>query len=223
MSNETRARSKTLQQDGHEARSPTASLLVVRPALPGYKDYIASTDSHPKDPERQRVVRLEARWQLARSYDGLRLVSRHDRRTVRGYEALLRVTLAYSTIDQFQEACGPSLAYIEDQDLAGRLRNSLDIEAIRENEKTSRMKRGGAFDDIATTKDVAVFARALRHMFTHGSGTPWGVDAKTKDAIAALTELSERLLVEVEQGFKAWVDARLVAQRGKELEIPVQA
>lgn len=54
-----------------------------------------------------------------------------------------------------------------------------------------------------------VFAKALRHMFTHGSGTPWGVDAKTKLAIAALDELSERLLAEVEGAFESWVEKRL--------------
>lgn len=121
----------------------TPTPIARQSLLPGYNDYIASTNSDRKGAERQRVVRLWARWRLAGSYDGLRLQIGHDPRTVRGYEALLRVTLAYSTVDQFETACGLRLQRVQDQNLADKLRDCLDVDAIRQNEKTSRMGGGG--------------------------------------------------------------------------------
>lgn len=187
--------------------------------LAGYREYLLQTGSDPKADERQKVVRFRSRFRLARDFEGLRLHGSHDRRTVRGYEALLRVTLAFSALDQLHSVTGTGVGTIRDRAIADELRSTLDLNSISENEKTSRMRGVGAFDDLHSTDDVAVFARALRHMFAHGSGTPWGVDATNTAAVAALGRLSERLLTEGERRFDEWFrNSDAVASQASDLE-----
>lgn len=120
------------------------------------------------------------------------------------------MSLAYSAVDQFETACGvKALRRIRDQALADELRTVLEVHAVIGNEQTSGMKSRGKFKDIDTTDDIRVFAYALRNMFVHGSGTPWGVGANRKRALSALDQLSEVLLGEVEREFAAWATNRV--------------
>ena len=180
--------------------------------LSGYAAFISHTNSNKKGEERQKVVRFAARWELAKGFDRIEMDSDRERRTTRGYSALLRVSLAYSALDQFEVACGvKKLRHIRDSALADELRAVLEMHAVIGNEQTTGMKNGGRFKDIDTTDDVRVFAFALRNMFVHGSGTPWGVGASSQRAIRALDRLSACLLGEVEREFEAWAAARVLA------------
>lgn len=180
--------------------------------LPGYASYIAFSNTDKKGEERQKVVRFAARWQLARAFDRIVVDGDRDRRTTLGYSALLRLALAFSVVDQFEAACGvDTLRRMRDRALADELRAVLEMHAVIGNERTSGMKSRGRFADIDTTDDIRVFAYALRNMFVHGSGTPWGVGANRKRALRALDRLSEVLLGEVEREFEAWAAIRVRA------------
>lgn len=190
-------------------------MRASRRELPGFADYIHHTNLDKKGEERQKVVRLEARWQLARGFDRIHMDSEREKRTTPGYSALLRVSLAYSTVDQFEAASGvKSLAAIRDMNLANELRTVLELHAVIGNERTTGMGRNGSFEEIDTTDDVRVFAYALRNMFFHGSGTPWGVGVKNKRAIGALDRLSIVLLDAMEREFATWVHSRVGERSG---------
>lgn len=184
-------------------------MAASRRTLSGYASYMAHTNSDKKGDERQSVVRFEARWQLAKGFDHIAMEGEREKRTTSGYSALLRVTLAYSAVDQFEVACGvTSLRRICDRALADELRSVLKIHAVTGNEQTSGMRDRGRFRDIDATDDVRVFAYAFRNMFVHGSATPWGVGATTKPARLALNSLSECLLGAAEREFEAWAKLR---------------
>lgn len=180
--------------------------------LPGYADYIKATASDPKCTERQRVTRFQARRAFARDFESLTLSGKHDSRTITGYEALLRVTLSYSAVDQLIHII-PSLRGkpLQDMDLAESLREVLDLDSIRSDENTSRTD----FSGMHSTDDILFFGRVLRHMFAHGSGTPWGVKVQTARGVKVLNDLSTRMLKEADRQFEDWATQRC-ADLGKQ-------
>lgn len=173
--------------------------------LPGYEDFIKATATDPKCAERQRVTRFHARRVFARDFESLTLSGKHDSRTITGYEALLRVTLSYSAVDQLIHII-PALRGkpLQDMDLAESLREVLDLESISSDENTSRTN----FSEMHSTDDIFFFGRVLRHMFAHGSGTPWGVKVQTTRGVKILNDLSTRMLEEADRQFEAWARER---------------
>lgn len=180
--------------------------------LPGYADYIKATASDPKCAERQRVTRFHARRTFARDFESLTLSGKRDSRTIAGYEALLRVTLSYSAVDQLIHII-PALRGkpLQDMDLAESLREVLDLDSISSDENTSRT----SFSGMHSTDDILFFGRVLRHMFAHGSATPWGVKVQTARGVRVLNELSTRMLEEADRQFEDWAMQRC-ADLGKQ-------
>ena len=98
-----------------------------------------------------------------------------------------RVSLAFSTVDQFEVASGvKSLLEIRDTALVDDLGSVLEMHAVIGSEQTAKIDARGRFKDIDTTDQVRVVAYALRNRFFHESGTPWGADATNKLALQAL-------------------------------------
>jgi len=152
------------------------------------------------------------------NFDGINLKGSHDSRTVRGYSALLKVTLAYSTFDQLARLLETKPNWpIPDTSLADNLRQRLDLNSIKSDENTSKT----SFTDIETTDDVTRFAAAIRHMFAHGSGTPWGSTKDlTSQTIVHLEELATALLTETENRFDFWVKDKIASAALKESATP---
>lgn len=192
----------------HDHRIGAAPVEVpMRYQLPGYADYMKATASNPTCSERQRVTRFHARRVFARDFESLTLSGKHDSRTITGYEALLRVTLSYSAVDQLINII-PALRdkQLQDMDLAESLREVLDLDSISSDENTSRTN----FSEMHSTDDILFFGRVLRHMFAHGSGTPWGVKVQTARGVKVLNDLSTRMLEEADRQFEDWATQRCV-------------
>lgn len=188
------------------------STTATVPKLPGWDRYCremkAAGDRAFTDGP---ATRFHSRWRLAVSFRGLSLDGYGDARTQTGNDTLFRLLLAYSVVDQLHEV-DPALAQavnvVQDRALADSLRATLRLGAVVDNEKVSRMKARGQFDDVLTTDNVIVFARALRHIAAHGSATPWGLGVKTKAAYLAVDALSELIIVEAQDAFLRFVKSR---------------
>jgi hypothetical protein len=96
-------------------------------------------------------------------------------------------------------------------DLAESLREVLDLDSISSDENTSRTN----FSEMHSTDDILFFGRVLRHMFAHGSATPWGVKVQTARGVRVLNELSTRMLEEADRQFEDWAMQRC-ADLGKQ-------
>lgn len=184
-------------------------MTTTSPSPPGFDRFSEQTQGLVTPAPYGPMYRFNARWRIARSYRGLLLEGYRDERTVQGYESLLRLWLAYSTVDQLDSVIGRKwLTTLPDADLASKLR-TLRIDSLVTNEKVSGMRKQGALDAIHTTDDLLVFAAALRHAVVHGSGTSAGLGLSKPQARKAVDELSERLLLAAEEAYERWIDEML--------------
>jgi hypothetical protein len=182
------------------------------PELPGWRKYCREMKAvGDKTFLDGPPTRFHSRWRLAASFRGLNLDGYGDARTRTGNDTLFRLLLAYSVVDQLHEidpALSKAVRVVRDRALADSLRAVLRVDAVIDNEKVSRLKAQRHFDDVHTTDDVMVFARALRHIAAHGSATPWGLGVKTKAACLTVDALSETLIREAEGAFLQFVQSR---------------
>ena len=165
---------------------------------------------------RRQLNRFYARYRLATHFEAVHAHG-YSEKSLRGYTAGLRLLAAYSAAELFGEAIGSNVTSwkIPDSDLSAALRRVMLRPSADSNglfaQKGLREKLQLFMDgDI----DVRIPATALRVMVAHGTFTPTGTDSLTKAGADALQRLSDALLKECEQRFRAWLHERL-KQQGK--------
>ena len=188
--------------------------LAPNRVLEYWSDYEAFSKQVQDDPAYRRIfeiaTRFHSRWLLVTRFQGLNAPG-YSEISIQGYNALFRVMLAYSVIDEFRATtgCKNTINSILDRELANKLRANLSIERITSNEKTTRTN----FQDINETSDVLKFATALRHMASHGSGTAYGVIKYRDSGWQVMNDLADKLLDEVEQAFVHWAHLQITTYR----------
>ena len=165
-----------------------------------------------EDGQYEHFGRFAARWHLASNLRGIQLEGA-GKRTQEGYLAGLRVALAYSALEHLLDHSiekrrgAVNGLRIPDAKLAHRLRRELKTARILTSENISdqNIRRKLGSWESGQDPDVLIVARALRHMFAHGSFTPYGLDITRKAAREALEDLAALVRHEAQSRFGDWL------------------
>lgn len=156
--------------------------------------------------------RFASRWSLAANLKSI-LLEGSDPRTQRGYLAGMRVALSYSALEHLlnhsihRDGKGINKVQIPNPALADALRQQLKTYRVKQSETVSdpAIRKKLADWESGAEADVLIVARALRHMFAHGSFTPYGVGVITESSRQALQDLSMAVRLDAESRFIHWL------------------
>jgi len=167
------------------------------------------------------VNRFRARYRLARAFQGVSLDG-YSEATVRGYSSLMRMSLAWSALESLLLAMRISkhdlgnLARKHDfTNLLSELRNVPDANKFFRFVKVRLENKSQAaeverFIDGRSCNGVTL-AKAVRHIFLHGTLTPGARQVSPEVAPEVCDRLSQMLLMVMDDEFSEKADELLVA------------
>jgi hypothetical protein len=164
-------------------------------------EYCADCKRKSQDIDAKWAV-FAARFRVAGNFGGGVWFGMNER-TTRGYDAAIRLLLAYSALEA---ACSASRLKVHHVRLEGeylsecRRKVRLNFSPLADEEFALRRALQSAYlknrlDDFFEKKsdDLMPFATAVRHLFAHGIWTPKGSNALTKQAVDAIDWISHGL------------------------------
>ncbi len=160
-----------------------------------------------------RLTRVNARYRLAKSFDGV-LLDKYSDDSVQGYSALMKVFLIYSAFEGYMELISKDTkkckigSEIIDANEAKRI--SADI--LELDKKKTFYKFVSSFSNKYIEEDLENFYQgkghnlvcllsSTRHIFVHGHLTPHANRTSPKKVIKICTLLSDFFLKQMEKDF----------------------
>jgi hypothetical protein len=166
-----------------------------------WREYCSMCKSENQVPDTNWAI-FAGRFRMAGNFGGGTWFSMGER-SVRGYDAAIRLLLSYSAFEAACAAAGtrPTNIKLEDpylKDCRRKVRTSFksfseeDFPLRNALSKNSLKKK---IDDFFSgdSEDLLPFASAIRHLFAHGVWTPKGSQALSKQATEGLDEISHAL------------------------------
>jgi hypothetical protein len=161
---------------------------------------------------RSNFNRFRVRFVLATRFEGLRLQGYQDT-TTQGYSAGFQLLLSYSAAELLGKATGHTITdwQVSNPALAVRLRRVLRQPAERMDDllTSHKLKENLQCFQQAGNDNVRIAATVLRVMVAHGTFTPTGTDALTKNGAQTIQCLSDVLLQTCNERFVEWLTERL--------------
>ena len=156
-----------------------------------YKQFKAITDLYKHSENKLLFGRFVYRYRLARSFDGI--IADGIGRTLTGYNAILKVFLAYTAYEQLLKGASGLHVYqlgsiktnrVVDLELASRLRmNKKLIDSLINYSTDSKLVGELVAFRKEASDDITCVAYAIRNIFAHGDLTA------TSTALAATDEV----------------------------------
>lgn len=167
-----------------------------------FKQFKSTSNLRSHNKNKKLLARFVYRYRLAKSFT--EIVAKDIGRTIKGYNAILKVFLTYTAYEQLLKgAYGLRIFGLDSLDrnrivdihLAERLRNNKQlIDFLIEYSTDSILIRQLVAFRKSKNNDVVCVAYAIRNVFAHGelTATPIGVALKTQRT--ALEDLADFLL-----------------------------
>jgi hypothetical protein len=179
-----------------------------------YKQFKAITDLYKHSENKLLLGRFVYRYRLAKSFN--EIVAEGIGRTLTGYNAILKVFLAYTAYEQLLKAASGLHVYqlgtlkenrVVDQELARRLRNNKKLIDSLINYSTDSELIGQlvAFRK-AVSDDIVCVAYAIRNVFAHGDLTATSIGLALKAQRTTLLDLADFFLNYCNDNFTKCVD-----------------
>ncbi len=172
------------------------------------------------DKQYTQFSRVHARLQIAKRFDGIRLID-VGKETERGYSTAMAIFLAYSAMEALANAIGQQANQWEltDQQLALKLNKllaELDLshpnptEAIGWLLSNNHLIRQLQGFQAGEHHNVLLIARTLRHMVAHGSFTTHGLKMFTKRECDGVDQLRQLIFKVCDERLRTWLDEQLL-------------
>ena len=167
-----------------------------------FKQFKATVNLRSHSENKKLLARFDYRYRLAKSFT--EIIAKDIGRTIKGYNAILKVFLTYTAYEQLLKASNGLRVYgldsidrnrIADIELAERLRNNKQLIDFLIEYSTDSILIGQL---VAFRKnknnDIVCVAYAIRNVFAHGelTATPIGIALKTERT--TLIDLADFLL-----------------------------
>ena len=167
-----------------------------------FKQFKATVNLRLHNENKKLLARFVYRYRLAKSFTGL--VAKDIGRTIKGYNAILKVFLTYTAYEQLLKASNGLSVYgldgiaknrIVDIELAERLRKNKQLIDFLVEYSTDSVLIGQlvAFRKNANN-DIVCVAYAVRNVFAHGELTATPIGIALKDERTTLLDLADFLL-----------------------------
>ena len=167
-----------------------------------FKQFKATVNLRLHNENKKLLARFVYRYRLAKSFTGI--VAKDIGRTIKGYNAILKVFLTYTAYEQLLKASNGLSVYgldgiaknrIVDIELAERLRKNKQLIDFLVEYSTDSVLIGQlvAFRKNANN-DIVCVAYAVRNVFAHGELTATPIGIALKDERTTLLDLADFLL-----------------------------
>jgi hypothetical protein len=176
---------------------------VKNKSLPSsFKQFKATVNLRLHNENKKLLARFVYRYRLAKSFTGI--IAKDIGRTIKGYNAILKVFLTYTAYEQLLKASNGLSVYgldgiaknrIVDIELAERLRKNKQLIDFLVEYSTDSVLIGQlvAFRKNANN-DIVCVAYAVRNVFAHGELTATPIGIALKDERTTLLDLADFLL-----------------------------
>lgn len=166
------------------------------------------------------LSRFAARYRMARDLDTITFRTLSSS-TGSGYGVLLQVGLAYSALEALETAietpnrkgATQRETFVAAPEVLRRIRGprmsrfrALLVTPVHSREKSLCSRVAAAIEDPADD-NARPIAEKVRHLFFHGVMTVHGTGLTTKTTQAVMHDLSEALIIAVDDRFSGWVEA----------------
>jgi len=168
-----------------------------------YKAYLAVKNAITNDNVKRRLHRFCYRYRLALAFEGINEGGQLGRSKA-GYEAGMKVFLAYTALEEIYEAIkildrnlvDRQLAVKSNIDIANKIRRNsrLKLLLLNSNNREDLQKNLDNFYKC-TTYDILCIACAVRNLFAHGEFTAGGAGLNRKNDCKTFTNLANEVLV----------------------------
>lgn len=167
-----------------------------------FKQFKATVNLRLHNENKKLLARFVYRYRLAKSFTGI--IAKDIGRTIKGYNAILKVFLTYTAYEQLLKASNGLSVYgldgiaknrIVDIELAERLRKNKQLIDFLVEYSTDSVLIGQlvAFRKNANN-DIVCVAYAVRNVFAHGELTATPIGIALKDERTTLLDLADFLL-----------------------------
>ena len=179
-----------------------------------FKQFKATVNLRLHNENKKLLARFVYRYRLAKSFTGI--IAKDIGRTIKGYNAILKVFLTYTAYEQLLKASNGLRVYgldgiaknrIVDIELAERLRNNKQLIDFLVEYSTDSILIGQL---VAFRKnknnDIVCVAYAIRNVFAHGELTATPIGVALKSERTTLLDLADFLLNYCDDNFTKCVE-----------------
>jgi hypothetical protein len=183
-----------------------------------YKNFYNSYNGlSPLDAENSKLNRFEARYSLASKFQGIK-ADGITPKTLRGYDAGMRLLLAYTAAELLCKVIGENVNEwnVRDKKLAKNLKMMLSgyNKKIKSNNKKQKnitviLNKNtpiGLFNDFLENdhSDIRIVATAIRIGMAHGPFNPNSFDVRKTGDAELINQLAAKMLAQCQQKFNKW-------------------
>jgi hypothetical protein len=179
-----------------------------------YKQLKATTNIHTHSENKKLLMRFVYRYRLTKSFS--EFVAEGIGKTLKGYNAIFKVFLAYKAYEQLLKGASGLRVYelgslknnhVVDVQLASRLRmNEKLINSLIEYSTDSRLIYQLAAFRNAQSEDIICVIYAIRNVFAHGDLTSTSIGLALKNQRTTLLDLADLLLNYCDDNFTKCVE-----------------